>query len=366
MKVALVHDYLVQYGGAERVLEAFCKIFPDAPIYTMVYDENLTNGAFKGRKIHTSFLQKIPFISSHHRVFPLFMPIAIESFDLSGYDVVLSDSNSYAKGVITGTETLHITYCHTPMRYAWDDCHRHMREFNYSKLTKKFAPVGMSYLRLWDKISAERPDAYVANSNFVAHRIKKYYRKDATVIYPPVNFDGFYIADKTEDYYLLAGRALPYKRFDIVIRAFNETGLPLKIVGKGPEIERLRKMAKNNIKFLGYLSDKEMSKAYSGCRALIFPSEEDFGIIPLEAMASGRPVIAYRGGGALESVVEGETGIFFDRQDAETIATTVKNFRYEEFDPQKIRAHAEKFRREIFEEKIKKFVEDEYLKFKGN
>ncbi|MDD3006433.1 MAG: glycosyltransferase [Candidatus Pacebacteria bacterium] len=366
MKIALVHDYLVQYGGAERVLEAFCEIFPNAPIFTMVYDEKLTNGAFKDRRIHTSFLQKIPFISSHHRAYPLLMPIAIESFDLNDFDVVLSDSNSYAKGVLTGTDTLHITYCHTPMRYAWDDCHRHMREFEYSKFTRKFLPFGISYLRLWDKISADRPDKYIANSKFVSSRIKKYYAKDSTVIYPPVNLDGFHIAEKTENYYLAVGRALPYKRFDIVIKAFNKLKFPLKIIGKGPEMENLKKMAKDNIEFLGYLNDEEASRYYAKCRALIFPSEEDFGITPLEAMASGRPVIAYRGGGALETVVEDVSGVFFDRQTPEAIVKTVENFQSEKFDPRKIRAQAEKFDRNIFKSRIKGLVESEYENFKNN
>lgn len=366
MKIALVHDYLVQYGGAERVLEAFCEIFPDAPIFTMVYDEKLTNGAFAHRKIRTSFLQKIPFVSSHHRAFPLLMPMAIESLDLRGFDVVLSDSNSYAKGVLTGENTLHITYCHTPMRYAWDDCHRHMREFEYSSLTRKLMPFGMSYLRLWDKISADRPDKYIANSRFVAGRIRKYYHQDAEVIYPPVNLDNFHIAPETEDYYLSVGRALPYKRFDIVIKAFNELKLPLKIIGKGPEMENLKKLAKSNIEFLGYLSDKEASDYYSRCRALIFPSEEDFGITPLEAMASGRPVIAYGRGGALETVVENKTGIFFRKQETEDIIEAVKSFHAENFDPQAIRTHAEKFDRSIFKARIKKLVENEYANFKNN
>jgi len=366
MRIALVHDYLVQYGGAERVLEAFCEIFPDAPIFTMVYDEKLTNGVFKNRKIHTSFLQKIPFISSHHRAFPLLMPTAIESFDLGGYDVVLSDSNSYAKGVLTGTGTLHITYCHTPMRYAWDDCHRHMREFDYSRFTRKFMPFGMNYLRLWDKISADRPDKYIANSQFVSGRIKKYYGKDAEVIYPPVNLDQFGLSDRIQDYYLMVGRALPYKRFDIVIKAFNELKLPLKIIGKGPEMENLKKLAKGNVEFLGYLSDKETSEYYAQCRALIFPSEEDFGITPLEAMASGRPVIAYRGGGALETVAENISGAFFEEQTPEAVIKAVKDFHSEKFDPQKIRAQAEKFDRNVFKVKIKQTVENEYANFKNN
>ena len=199
MKIALVHDYLVQYGGAERVLEAFTEIFPKASIYTMVYDKKLMGKAFSDRRIYTSFLQKIPLIGSHHRLFPLLMPMAIEQFDLSKYDVVLSDSNSYAKGAITMPHTLHITYCHTPMRYAWDDCHKYLREFKYSKLTKKFVPFAMNYIRMWDKISADRPDKYIANSEFVASRIKKYYNKDASVVNPPVSAKNFYISKKVEN-----------------------------------------------------------------------------------------------------------------------------------------------------------------------
>jgi glycosyltransferase involved in cell wall biosynthesis len=366
MKIALVHDYLVQYGGAERVLEAFCEAFPQAPIYTMVYDEKMTNGAFRSRKIRTSFLQKIPLVSSHHRTYPLLMPLAIESFDLGDFDVVLSDSNSYAKGVVTGADTLHITYCHTPMRYAWDNCHRHMREFGYSRLTQRLLPIAVSYLRLWDKISAERPDLYLANSNFVATRIRKYYHKDCEVLYPPVNFEKFHISENIGDYFLMVGRALPYKRFDIVIEAFNKLELPLKIIGKGPEMEHLKKSAKSNIEFLGYLNDEETSRYYSHCKAFIFPSEEDFGITPLEAMASGRPVIAYRGGGALETVIEGETGIFFDRQDFSTIIEAVKSFDPCRFNPQRIREHVSIFDKERFKEKIRQIVEEGYDKFKSN
>ncbi|MDD3190202.1 MAG: glycosyltransferase [Candidatus Pacebacteria bacterium] len=366
MKIALVHDYLVQYGGAERVLEAFCEMFPNAPIYTMVYDEKLTNGAFKGHTIHTSFLQKVPLVSSHHRAYPLLMPVAIEQFDLSAYDLVLSDSNSFAKGVLTNPNTLHITYCHTPMRYAWDDCHRHIREFKYSKITKKLLPFGINYLRLWDKISSDRPDIYIANSKFVASRIKKYYNQEATIINPPVSSDNFEISDKIEDYYLIVGRALPYKRFDIVIAAFNEMGLPLKIIGKGPETEKLKKMSQKNIEFLGYLSDKETSKYYSRCKALIFPSEEDFGITPLEAMASGRPVIAYKGGGAVETVIDNETGIFFKEQSSASVMEAVKRFDQKKFDPEKIRRHALGFDKNLFKKKMNDFINKEYENFKNN
>lgn len=364
MKIALVHDYMVQYGGAERVLEAFAEIFPHAPIYTLVYDERLTNGAFRARRIRTSFLQRIPLISSHHRVFPLLMPLAIESLDLSGFDVVLSDSNSYAKGVITGPETLHISYCHTPMRYAWDDCHRHMREFDYSKLTKKFAPFGTSYLRLWDKISADRVDIYVANSEFVARRIRKYYHRQAAVIHPPVSAARFHPVPRPDDYFLLVGRALPYKRFDIAIQAFNRLELPLRIVGKGPELKRLQAAAGNNITFRGWLNDQQLGEEYARCRALIFPSEEDFGIVPLEAMASGRPVLAYRGGGALETVVENETGLFFDQQTPESIIAAVRTFEQRSFDPVRIRQHAETFDQKLFQQHIRELVETAYQNFK--
>jgi len=364
MKVALVHDYLVQYGGAERVLECFAEIFPKAPIYTMVYDRKLMKGAFADRKIITSFLQKIPFIGSHHRLFPLLMPMAIESFDLSEFDLIISDSNSYAKGAITAPHTLHICYCHTPMRYAWDDCHQCFQEFGYSKITKKFIPLAMNYLRLWDKISADRPDKYIANSGFVAERIKKYYQINSTVIYPPVGAGRFQISPEIRDYYLMVGRALSYKRFDIVIEAFNILKQPLKIIGQGPEIKRLRKMARSEkIEFLDYLSDEEVARYYAQCKALIFPQEEDFGITALEAMSCGRPVIAYRGGGALETVAENKTGIFFDYQTSEAIIEAVKKFDVCQFNPQEIRERALGFDKEIFKEKIKEFTEREYRKF---
>lgn len=364
MKIALVHDYLVQYGGAERVLEAFTEIFPKAPIFTMVYDRSLMNGAFSDRKIHTSFLQKIPFIGSHHRLFPLLMPMAIEEFNLKSFDIVLSDSNSYAKGALTGPNTLHVTYCHTPMRYAWDDCHKHLRDFKYSKLTKKLVPFAMNYIRLWDRISADRPDYYIANSKFVASRIKKYYNKSSEIINPPVSMNNFFISPVIDDYYLMVGRALAYKRFDIVIDAFNQLGFPLKIIGKGPEMKDLKNKSKKNIEFLGYVGDREISGYYSRCKALIFPSEEDFGITPLEAMASGRPIVAYRGGGALETVIENKTGAFFDKQTSQSIANAIKKLDLDKFDPVSIRNYAAKFDKEIFKGKIRNYIDRKYREFK--
>ena len=373
MRIALVHDYLVQYGGAERVLECFSELFPYAPIYTLVYDKEAMRGIFDGIEIRTSFLQKFPFAQKQHSVFPPLMPLAIEQFDLSRYDIVLSDSSSYAKGVITGPKTLHICYMHTPMRYAWDDCQKYTEDFGFPKIIKKFVPFAMNYIRLWDKISADRVDRFIANSNFVAKRIKKYYRKDSVVINPPVAVNNFYVSQKRGDpprvesrlsrveagYFLMVGRLIAYKRHDIAIQAFNKLKLPLKIIGRGPEMRRLEKLAGPNIKFLGRVSEKDLPKYYSECRAFIFPQEEDFGIVAMEAMASGRPLIAYRGGDIPEHMEEGKTGIFFEKQSPEDIIGAVEKFREEDYDPEYIRSRVLKFDREIFKSKIMEYVENE-------
>ncbi len=368
MRVALVHDYLNQYGGAERVLEGFTEIFPDAPVYTLIYDPRQMRDIFSNKNIQTSFLQRIPFAKSKHRIFPLLMPIAIEQFDLSDYDVVLSDSASFAKGVITKPNTLHVCYCHTPPRYAWDDSHKYIEEFGLPGAIKKLVPFFMNYIRLWDKEAALRVDKFICNSYFVAERIKKYYNCKAEVIHPPVDTEKFYPA-KTNDaekgnYFLMVGRLLTYKRFDIAINAFNELKLPLKIIGDGPENKRLKKMARNNIEFLGELSTDKLNYYYQNCRALIFPQEEDFGIVALEAMACGKPVIAYRGGGALESISENQTGIFFDEQTSESLSKAIKNFRADNFNSCKIREKALNFDRKAFKNRIKNFVEQSYYDYR--
>ncbi len=364
MKIALVHDYLVQYGGAERVLESFTEMFPYAHIYTIVYDKDAMHGVFENRNIHTSFLQKIPFAKKRHRLFPILMASAIEQFDFSKYDVILSDSSSYAKGIITGPETKHICYMHTPMRYAWDDCQKYTEDFNFPKFIKRMAPFFMNYIRLWDAMSAERVDKFIANSDFVSRRIAKYYRKKSVVINPPVNVNNFYVENnknKRGDYFLMVGRLIAYKRHDIAIKAFNELGLPLKIIGRGPEMKRLKKMANDNIEFLGRVDDKELPKYYANCKAFIFPQEEDFGIVAIEAMASGRPLIAYRGGDIVEHLEEGKTGVFFENQKSEDIVNVVKNFNEDNFDGNYIRAKSLKFDKEVFKKKIKEFMQKEIL-----
>lgn len=385
MRIALVHDYLNQYGGAERVLEVFCEIWPEAPIYTLIYDEKRTYGAFGGKEIYTSFLQSFPFAKAHHRPFLFLMPTAVEQFDLSKYDIVISDSASYIKGVITKPNTLHICYCHTPTRYLWDDCHKYTQEFYYAPFIKRIIPFFLNYLRLWDEAAAWRVDKFIANSKFVSMRIKKYYQREAEVIYPPVNTD-FFIpisqapapksdfsdnigssTPKSEDYFLMVARFLPYKKIDLTIEAFNQLGLPLIIVGDGREKSNLQKKAESNIKFVGSVPNNEVLKDYYlGCKALIFPQEEDFGLTAVEAMACGKPVIAYRAGGALETIKDGITGLFFKEQTVESLMVAVQSFRSASFDAQIIRRHALQFDKKIFKDKIEEFVEKEWEKFKVN
>lgn len=356
MKIALIHDYLTQFGGGERVLQTLCEMYPDAPIYTLVYDERATGGVFKGRDIRTSFLQKLPFSRRHHRLFPLLMPLAVEQFDLSEFDVALSVSASFAKGIITKPSTRHVNYCLTPTRFLWDDSHRYVSEFRYPWPIKKLLPVALSYLRVWDKEAALRVDKFVGISTFVQERIAKYYGQPSDLIYPPVDTSKYFISETQDDYFLMVGRLVSYKRFDLAVRAFSAMELPLKIVGDGPERKRLEKLAGKNIEFLGLVSDFKMPQLYSKAQAVIFPQEEDFGLVPLEAAASGRPVIAYRAGGALETVLEGETGVFFDQQTEIDLSLAIGRFHLTDFDPQAIRRHAMKFDTSAFQQAIRSLL----------
>jgi glycosyltransferase involved in cell wall biosynthesis len=364
MKIALVHDYLVQHGGAERVLECFCELFPDAPIYTLIYDEDAMGDTFSHCKIHTSSLQHFPFARKKHRIFPLLMPSAIEEFDFSKFDIVLSDSSSFAKGIITGPDTLHVSYVHTPMRYAWDDCQKYTQDFGFPKIIESAVPFMMNGIRVWDRVSSDRVDKYIANSQFVARRIKKYYNKNATVINPPVNINNFYISQNksTDEYYLMVGRLIAYKKHDIAIEAFNKLNLPLKIIGRGPELNALKKRAKDNIEFLERVDDEKLADYYANAKAFIFPQEEDFGIVAIEAMASGRPLIAYRGGDIVEHVQEGKMGIFFDEQTAQSLLQAVKAFDNYSFDPKYIRKKSKQFDRELFKSTIKDYINKAYTK----
>ena len=355
MKLALAHDHLFQVGGAENILKEFSAIYPQAPIYTLIHDRKKSD-LFLNNQVVTSYLQSIPGGVKFFKLFLPFMPSAWESFDFSDYDVVLSSSSAFVKGLIVQPKTVHITYCHSPTRYLWSDYVSYVDQLRLAVPVKSYLRVLLSKLRIWDQQAAQRVDYFLANSNFVADRIKKYYQRDSQVIYPPVNISDFSVADDLGDYYLLLSRLRPYKRADLAIKAFNALRIPLVIIGAGEEEKYLKKLAKDNIKFVGEVSNQERNRLLSHCRALIHPQEEDFGIAAVEAMASGRPVIAYGKGGGLETVVDGLTGKFFFDQNWEALADTVVRFNYQEFSPQAIRQQAENFDEQIFRDKISKFV----------
>lgn len=366
MKVALIHDFLIQNGGAEAVLKIFAQMFSDAPIFTLVYDEKKMDPYFRDKKIIPSFIQKIPFGKKKYQWFLPLMPLAIEQLNLMDYDLIISSSSAFANAVITNPDSMHICYCHTPTRYLWTDSYEYVRDLKYNILVKKIIPFTLHKIRMWDRIAAERPNYILANSKCVQKRIKRYYNRDSDIIYPPVEISKFSIADnieidKRKGYFLIGGRLVAYKRFDMVVKAFNKLGMHLKVFGEGPEMGKLRKMARNNIEFLGRVSDEERQKLYRGAIAFLNPQEEDFGITAIESMASGRPVIAFKRGGALETVIEGITGEFFALQDWASLADTIIKFKPEKFDPSRIRAHAEKFDVENFKKKIREFIDKKLL-----
>ena len=358
MKVALVHDYLNQMGGAERVVMAFHQIFPDAPIYTSIYDQQRVDPAYKEMDIRTSFMQKFPLVTRHHQPYLPFYPFAMESLDLRDYELVLSSSSAFGKGVITRPGTMHICYCHTPMRWCWN-YREYVEREQLGGMARRVLPLLITGLRVWDQVSAMRVDHFIANSPVVAERIQKYYRRDAVVIPPPVEVSRFSFdpATEVEDYFLIISRLIPYKRIDLAIEACNRLRLPLVIIGAGRDLERLKRLAGPTIRFLGRLSDQDVLHYYARCRALLFPGEEDFGITPLEMQACGRPVIAYGSGGALASVVEGITGVFFYEQTVDSLATALASFDERRYEPQTIRSHALEFDMPRFHRRILQFIE---------
>ncbi|HRH32675.1 MAG TPA: glycosyltransferase [bacterium] len=367
MKVALIHDHLAQAGGAEKVLQVLCELFPEAPIYTLLYEPENVDRHFKNRKILTSIIQRLPGGIKHYQWYMPFMPMAVEFFNLSEFDLVISDASAFAKGVLTGTHTLHICYCHTPTRYLWDYSHQYIQELRYNKYFKKIISLILNYVRLWDKAAADRVDYYIANSKTSQQRIAKYYRRTSEVIYPPVELDRFHISEKPGEYFLIGGRLASYKRIDIVIEAFKELGWPLKIFGDGVDLERLQNIANgaSHIEFLGRVSEDEKADLYRNCKAFINPQEEDFGITVIEAMASGRPVIAFRKGGATETVVENKSGLFFDLQTPAALIACLRSFKEEDFKASELRQYAQQFSVDRFKEKISLAVTREYERFKN-
>lgn len=369
MKVALVHDWLVSVGGGEKFLQNLYELFP-SPIYTLVQNQkNLKNTFFGDKEIFSSFIQKFPFAKTHHRWFLPFFPLAIEQFDLSKYDVILSSSHAVAKGVLTHAEQLHICYCHTPMRYAWDLYHQYLTETNLHKsfVLGKMARLFLHYLRMWDVQSASRVDYYVANSKFVAKRILKIYGKKAEVIYSGIDTDYFSFCPKKEDFYLTASRMVPYKKMDVIVDAFSRMpDKKLVVIGEGPEFSKIKAKAKKNVFLLGHQTDDQLKGYLQKAKGFVFAAIEDFGLLPVEAQSVGTPVIALGKGGVLETVVEGQTGLFFPEQTAESIMEAIQKFEKKEWDYQLARQQGERFGKETFQKNFKNFVEKSYEKFQSD
>ena len=352
MKIAIIHYWFIAQRGGEKVVEELCDLYPDADIFSLVVDREALHPRLATRKIFSSFIDKLPFSKRWYKHYLPLMPLALEQFDLRGYDLVISSESGPAKGVLTSPGTLHICYCHTPMRYVWDMYHDYMS--SSGRIKRFFMAPLLHYLRIWDRLSADRVDHFVANSANVARRIAKHYRREADVVYPPVAVDVFFISEQHDDFYLMVGQLVSYKRADLAVKAFTRSGKRLVIIGEGEEMSGLRELAGKNVEFLGRQPFEVLRDHYSRCQALVFPGEEDFGIVPLEAMASGRPVIGFCKGGALETVVDGKTGVFFYEQTEDALQNAVERFEAmkSHFHPAKIRAHAcgfgpERFRFEM-------------------
>lgn len=361
MRVALVHDYLNQLGGAERVFREIASLFPDAPIYTLFADPRVTRQLLPGRTIITSPLQRFPGIMRHHHYALWLMPSLIERFEFSEFDLVISSSSSFAKGIITSPHVRHLSYCATPLRYVWDDYHGDRREFPLIPLARPLVPYVTHYLRMWDFSASARPDGFMTNSRYSAARLKKYYGREATVVYPPIDTGRFHALSpdpvlRAAHYFLMVGRLTPYKRFDLAVKTFNDLGLPLWIVGDGPQKKALMKEAGPHIRFLGRVSEARLEALYASAEAFLFPQEEHFGLVAVEAMAAGTPVIGYRGGGALEIIAEGRSGAFFDVPTPESLARAVTDFRRSDFDSVSVRKESDRFDSSVFRGEFLKVV----------
>lgn len=393
LRVALVHDFLVQYGGAERVLEVMCGMFPEAPVYTLLHDREKMRGKFSGKEIRTSFLQSFPkFLRKKYKYLLPFMPTAPETFDLRDFDLVISSSGAWSKGIVTRVNTVHVSYLHSPMRFVWDANEEYLRQQEKSKAINFFSRLLTNYLRVWDKAASDRPDHLIANSKYTQARIKKYYGRESVVIYPPVDMSfradpalaggaeestqnkipsalskvgpstlsaaDFARDDNTGRYFLIVSRLAPYKNIDKVIEAFNKLELPLIVIGEGSQEKYLKKISGPNVRVLGWQSDEKIQEYYSNARAFIFAGVDDFGLSPVEAMAHGVPVIAIRKGGAMETVLEGETGEFFDAASSEVIADAIRRFREneEKYDREAIMDRAKKFGKERFRTEFMEFI----------
>ena len=374
LRVAIVHYWFVGRAGGERVVETLAEMLPQADLFCLLADTATLSPALRARKIHTSFLQHFPGATKLHRYLLFLHPLALEQFDFGAYDLVISSESGPAQGVITPSRTCHVCYCHSPMRYIWDMHSTYKR--GMSGIIRPLFALAAHYMRLWDYAAAGRVDYFVANSQFIAGRIRKYYRRNCTVIYPPVETGTAACAVRAGDYYTAIGRLVDYKRFDLAVRACTELGRSLTVIGDGPEYKRLKRLAGPTITFLGAVSDSELRSNMAGARALLFPGEEDFGIVPVEAQSLGRPVIAYGSGGALETVrgdwaaeppIDAPTGVFFDEQTPAKLAEAIVRFEstQDRFSPSKIRAHALQFDTSVFKSRMAEFLISTMAHFKS-
>lgn len=361
MKIAFVCDWLTNYSGAEAVLKALCELYPHAPIYTTVYNKEKVGDHFSEYDVRTSYMQKWPGAQTGWQKYILFMPQACESFDLSDYDVVISSNHTgCSKGVITKADATHISYCHSPMRTVWDDYHEYLRHSSWPALLKRVIPFFLHKLRMWDYCASARVDHFIANSSFISQRISKYYDRTSTVIHPPVDVERFCLPEKAfvGDYYLIAARLVPNKNVEMAVRAVAGSNIKLKIAGKGPLLEYLQSIATPNVEFLGYVSDEDLLPLMQQCRGFLYPQIEDFGISAVEAMACGRPVVAYKGGGALDTVKHLETGILFDTYSSQGMldAILMCEKHMSTWDSKILRLHAETFSKQRFQKEFQEFV----------
>ncbi|MEN6324802.1 MAG: glycosyltransferase [Syntrophomonas sp.] len=374
MKIALVHDWVVKLGGAENCLELFHRLYPEAPLYTLFFDKkSVERLGFAPEQVHASMLQGWRRIQQRYRRYLPILPYAIEQMDLSSYDLIFTSSHCAAKGVLTRADQLHICYCHAPVRYAWDLAHAYLREHHIDKGWKSLiARVVLHYLRIWDTQTANRVDYFIANSQYTARRIWRVYRREAQVIYPPVDLQTYVPEENKGDYFLFASRLVPSKKTDMVIKAFNETGLPLIVVGDGSAYNQCRSLAAPNVELLGWRDKEELAKLVGRARALVFAADEDFGIVLVEAQACGTPVIALGKGGAAESVIPANgsnwheaTGVFFHEQSVRALNSAVEQFIdwEDKFSPQVIWQNAQRFGEERFCAEIEEFVETKYQEF---
>ncbi len=367
MKICFVHDWLTTYGGAELVLKTMLEIWPETPIFTLVYNpEGNCREIIRSTEVHGSFINRLPWAKRKHRAYLPLMPLAVEQFDLSDYDLVISSSHAVAKGVITGPDQLHISYVHTPIRYAWDMQNQYLSQAGLTRGLRGFlAKSLLHYIRLWDMRTVPGVDHYLANSEFIARRIKKLYKRDSTVIYPPVDISRFSLKSEKDDFYLTVSRLVPYKKVGLIVEAFSQ--MPdkrLVVIGDGPGMKRLKKIAAPNVELLGFQPDPVVVDYMQQAKAFVYAAEEDFGIVPVEAQACGTPVIAYGKGGVLESVVEGKTGVFFTEQTPESIIRAVESFEKQPpYDATVIRQNAEQFSKIRFMSDLKAFVKASYAEY---